>query len=115
MWILVWIVCLFLAPMIASAKGNSAGWAFVGAVLLGPIGVLIALVAPRDQAALDKRAVEGGDMRKCTACAEIVKREAVKCRFCGTTLEPVAAAPPPAPAADWPTPGAPPGSSPPAP
>lgn len=104
MWILVWIVCLFLAPAIASSKGNSAGWAFVGALLLGPIGVLITLAMPRNQGALDQRALVGGEMRKCPACAELVKREAVKCRYCGGELSPLEGAAPsvPYPPADWP-------------
>jgi hypothetical protein len=35
--------------------------------------------------------VVSDDRRKCPFCAEIIKREAVKCRFCGSEVPPIAA------------------------
>ena len=85
----VWVICGIAGAMIASQKGRSAGaWAIL-CFLLGPLGVVLALVASRDEAGLEAQALESGDSRKCPHCAEIVKAEATKCRYCGTALEPL--------------------------
>ncbi len=35
---------------------------------------------------VERQAIQLGDMKKCSTCAELVKAEAVKCRFCGEAL-----------------------------
>jgi len=67
------IVC----AVIAKTKGrNGLSWFFYG-VLLGPIGVILVLVLPK---------MEGEQFRKCPYCGELVKREAIKCRYCQSDL-----------------------------
>lgn len=92
----IWIISVVMTPVIASAKGHNGALGFIGAVLLGPFALLVAVLAPRDQASLDRAEILRGVKRKCPACAELVLAEATKCRFCGTTLD-AKATPAPAP------------------
>lgn len=70
-----------IASTIAKGKGrDAAGWFILG-FFLPLIGILLAAVMPpprKDQVKLD--AVASGEMKRCPSCAELVRREAVKCQ-----------------------------------
>lgn len=83
--IVIWLLFGIAAAMAAARKGrNPAGWFFLG-ILLGPFGLLFALLSGKVEPPVD--ATSG--TRKCPACAERVLRDAVKCRFCGEQLPPI--------------------------
>ena len=85
--LLFWVLCGVVAAVVASNKGNSGvSWFFMG-VLLGPIGLILSLVVSGDPAVVERKKIEGGGYRRCEKCAELIRSEARKCRFCGSDVD----------------------------
>ena len=85
----LWVICGIAGAMIAAQKGRSqTGWAAL-CFLFGPFGVILALLASRNEATLAAQAIARGHSRQCPQCAELVKAAATKCRYCGSTIAPL--------------------------
>lgn len=80
-FVIFWIICGGIAAMIASSKGGSGGLGFLAGVLLGPLGIVVALFMGSEAGKVERQVTSGG-MKKCPMCAEAVLADAVICKHC---------------------------------
>jgi ribosomal protein L40E len=72
-----------IGALLGGTKGNAMAGFFAGA-FLGPIGWLIALLLPANEAAIAEQAVLEGRQKQCPACLSMIPTAAIKCRHCAT-------------------------------
>lgn len=93
MVMMFWILCGLAAAFVANAKGRSGfGWLLLG-LLFGPIALLASAVASPDRTSRERREtralLQSGKGRPCPACAEVIRAEASRCRYCNSDVDPL--------------------------
>jgi len=82
--LLIWIAFGVVCAIIASSRGRSSGGWFVLGAIAGVFALIVLLALPSQSlAGASQEAIGNSAQKKCPRCAELVKAEALVCRFCG--------------------------------
>lgn len=90
--LVVWLVGAVVVGVLATTRNRSGFAWFMLALVLSPVlmGLLVALVPRGDSG---QPAYTADTHRHCPECREVVRRDARKCKHCGSSIAPITAPP----------------------
>ena len=89
--VVLWLFFSIVAGIIASNKGRSGFGFFLLSIFLSPvIGIVCAALASPDRDKVEAAKLSDPSYRQCPYCKEIIRRDAIRCRYCQATIDDVA-------------------------
>ena len=89
--LLIWVVIGIIAAKVYRNKGRSYKMGFAAGFILGPLGLLLALLSGTDVAGKAKQIrreeedeIRSGVSKRCEVCDEVIAAAARKCKHCGS-------------------------------
>lgn len=83
----IWLPLCVVIAWGAEQKGlGGVGYFFLSLFLSPIVGLIGVALSPPNIEKIERRALRSGNARRCPACAELVRRQAIICRFCGADL-----------------------------
>ena len=87
--LVIWLLFGFATMAVMQNKGRDGCGGFALGFLLGPFGLIIALVVSTDHREMEKKSSDPATRENAPIAPRLIRREASRCRYCGSDIPPV--------------------------